>query len=330
MLQVTDGVARRRLSLEDLFEKARSHVAPTDPVADVTPIDTTRLFVCPTLTPLYYVEAYRELSPEQALRANQISALSFNELILFFEQAFAPPVLTALARARRSGASAGLAQALVQFQADERRHSQMFRRLNQQSAPAWYATSEQHVLVIPRAARAMLAPLTRHPEIFPFVIWLMLAMEEHSIEVSRRCAQVPRDRLEPQWARVYRAHLEDEVRHVQLDWHMLERFYAERSWPVRRLNAALLRFVIGHFLVAPVRTGPRVVALLVEEFPELRPVRGRMIRELRDLGRNGAYLAMMYSRSSTPLTFALFDRFPELAGMSGVLPTYTPFAGGPA
>jgi hypothetical protein len=292
-------------------------------------IDKTRLFVCPTLTPLFYTSIYAELSPVQKLRANQISALYFNELISFFETAFAPKVLEGLARAR-SGGAPELAGALRGFHEEECRHSEMFRELNRRSAPEWYAAGDMHVLVVPRVARALLEALARHPVAFPFLLWIMLAMEEHSIEVSRRCAQVPKEQIEPHWAAVYRAHLEDEVRHVQLDWHLLDRFYAERPAPVRRMNAWLLRVVMGRFFVRPERTSPRIVALLVAELPELRGLVPRLERELRSLGSHPGYLTMMYSRSVTPLTFALFDRFPELWPMQRVLFTYTPAPAGPA
>ena len=52
-------------------------------------VDQRRMFVCPTLTPLYYAAIYRELTAAQRLSYNQLSACSsFNDLILFFERSF--------------------------------------------------------------------------------------------------------------------------------------------------------------------------------------------------------------------------------------------------
>ena len=50
----------------------------------------------------------------------------------------------------------------------------------------------------------------------------------------------------------------------------------------------------------------------------------RMIGELRRLAGNAGYQHMMYSRETTPLTFDLFDAFPEFHSMRRVLLAYTP------
>jgi len=307
------GVPLERL--RGAFAKAVSR----QPVPADAVIDRSQPFLCPSVVPLHYTAASLRLTPPQALRANQISGLCFNELITFFEAAFAPAVLAAL---RRRSVPEDLAACLDHFLADEARHSQMFQRLNRLSAPGWYERGPFHVVSIPRRVRLATAALARYPGAFPAVLFLMLALEEHSIEVSRRCAAL-RAGLEPHWAAAYRAHLEDEVRHVQVDWHLIERFHAGGSWR-RRANAALVAVGIGRFLLAPSRSGARVVAHLVAEFPELRPAAADMVRELRALDGSAEYQAMMYSRETTPLTFALFDRFPEFRRMGRVLATYRP------
>src|SRR5687767_13404148 len=62
-----------------------------------TPIDRSRWFVCPTLTPLYYAPIYHDLEEPHQRRYNQLTALCFSELISFFETTFASSVLAALA-----------------------------------------------------------------------------------------------------------------------------------------------------------------------------------------------------------------------------------------
>jgi predicted metal-dependent hydrolase len=294
-----------------------------DPVASDARIDLARPFLCPTVIPLCYTASWPRLGPEQALRANQITGLCFNELITFFETAFAPAVLAAL---RRRAIPPELADCLRHFLADEARHSAMFQRLNRLSAPGWYARSPYRLVRVPRAVRAVVRLLTRHPALFPAVLWIMLALEEHSLEVSRRCAGVEAD-LEPHWARAWRAHFEDEVRHVQVDWHLIERFHAAQPPSMRRANAFLVRTGIARFLLAPSRSGLRVLSALVAEFPELRALEASLAAELVALDRSPAYQSMMYSRQATPLTFELFDRFPEFHDLSAVLAAYRPEAG---
>jgi hypothetical protein len=202
----------------DRLRRAFAKAPSGSPVADSSVIDRSRPFLCASVVPMGYTSAYQRLTPPQALRANQISGLCFNELITFFEAAFAPALLAAL---RRRRVPEDLAACLEHFLADEARHSRMFQRLNRLSAPGWYERGPFHVVHIPRRVRLAVAALARHPGAFPAVLFLMLALEEHSIEVSRRCVAA-RAGIEPHWAETYRAHLEDEVRHVQVDWHLIE------------------------------------------------------------------------------------------------------------
>jgi hypothetical protein len=288
------------------------------------PIDLSREFVCPTLTPLYYTATYSELSPAQTLRYNQLTGMCFNELIAFFEQSFATTALAALCETGPDVMPPELAGLLRTFMEEEREHWEMWQRLNRLSAPRWYEAGERHIVRIPPAVVWLLGRVARRPVRFPVVVWVMLALEEHSMEISRRCARVPEDRLEPQYAAAYRRHMEDEARHVQIDWHLLERLYASAAPGVRRMNAWLLRAVMGRFFLRPTNSAVRVVDLLIAEFPEAAPLRPRIARELKLLDRNPEYHRMMYSRTATPITFALFDHFPELRGMSEVLTDYHP------
>jgi hypothetical protein len=143
----------------------------------------------------------------------------------------------------------------------------------------------------------------------------MLLMEERSLLISKRYAAIDPELIDPQFLATYRAHVEDEVRHVQLDWHLLEQFYQGRPAWLRRLNARLLEaFLVGLFL-KPRRANVRLVNLLVAEFPDLRPMRPQLIQAVYGLVDNLGYRQMMYSLEATPISGALFDRLPEFAGL---------------
>jgi hypothetical protein len=316
--------ARRRASLERLRVAGARAPLDGDPVPEDARIDLARPFLCPTAVPLQYTSAAERLSPEQLLRANQLTGLHYNEVITYFETALAPAALAALSRATPDPA---LRECLAGFLADEARHTAMFQRLNRLSAPGWYDQAPFRFLVLPPGLRQAIALVTRRAAWFPALLWIMLAAEEHSVEVSRRSAAVASE-LEPTWAAAYRAHALDEVRHVQIDLHLVDRFHSPRGRRERRANAAVVRFVLGHLLLAPGRSGERVLAQLGREFPEARGAAAAMRSELRALGACPAYQAMMYSRETTPLTFALFDRFPEFRRMERVLSAYR--AGAPA
>lgn len=292
-----------------------------------TPVDHDRWFLCPTLTPLYYTDIYEELSEEQRRRYNQLTALCFNELIAYFESAFAAGVLAALDDARRRQPDDDLAECLVRFIAEERRHIEGWHQLNRLSEPAWYAGTDNHLIRIPVLARRVLSLMGSNPRAFPVVFWIMLALEEHGIEISRRCLKMDPQTIDPRYRMAFRDHLKDEVRHVQIDQQLIDRFYSDRPYAIRKFNAKLFGLMLGRFFLPPSHSAIRVIRRLVHEVRDLMPLEPIMIRQLRSLNTDPAYQEMMYSRKTSPKTFALMDRFPEMHPMRRVLIWYTPSPG---
>lgn len=312
----------RRRPLERLVPHATAADTSTEHFDFTTPIDLSRWFVCPTLTPLYYAPIYSQFEERHQRRYNQLTALSFSELIGYFETTFAASVLAAITKSRIRAADQPLVNCLETFVAEEERHSDWWLRLNRLSAPELYAETNRAIIRISFIARHLLRQLTSHSFAFPFVYWVMLALEERSLDISRRCMRMPTSQIEPRYLAIYRAHLSHEVRHVQIDWHLIERFYATRSAAVRRLNASMFRVAMRRFFLPPVYSAARVISQLVTEHPELKSRGPLMLQQLHHVGHHPAYQEMMYSRESTPITFALFDHFPEFHSMSRVLLSY--------
>ena len=138
----------------------------------------------------------------------------------------------------------------------------------------------------------------------------------------------PRDaytrHIEPRYRDMYEHHLRDEVRHVQMDRILIDRFYARQSAGGRRFNARLFATMISRFFLRPTRSAMTVVDRLVVERPDLAPLRQKIVDQLEAVAQNPDYHAMMYSRASTPITFELFDRFDEMRRMTRVLRSYQP------
>ena len=84
---------------------------------------------------------------------------------------------------------------------------------------------------------------------------------------------------------------------------------------MRRLNARLLEALMVGVFLKPRRANVRLVDLLVAEFPDLRPVHSRLVQAVHGLADNSGYRTMMYSAEVTPISYALFERLPEFAGM---------------
>src|SRR4051812_14361459 len=275
----------RRRPLERLAGRLHEHDESKHKFDFVTPIDRSRWYVCPTLTPLYYAPVYDELTESQQRRYNQLTALCFSELIAFFETTFIPSVLAALATSR-SAARDELVQCLQHFVAEEQEHTRWWRQLNRLSEPGLYDKAENAIVRLPAFAQLLLRQMTKRPDWFPFVFWVMLALEERSLEISRRCIQLPTDEIEPRYLAIYRTHLSDEVRHVQIDWHLIERYYAARSAAVRKLNARLFRQAIRSFFLPPTRSAVCVIEHLTHECPELKPLSNKMKRQVSAVSRD--------------------------------------------
>lgn len=295
-----------------------------DSVDWVTPIDRSRWFYCETLTPLYYTDVYSTLGRQHRLRYNQLTGIYSNELIGFLETVILRRTLDRLIARADLGLPEALRAALLRFRDDEARHAEQWRRLNRLSEPDWYASRDYRILGMSAPAAAVASLVADHPVLFPLVLWMQLAQEERSIEISRRIARAPAGEIEPRYVAVYRAHLQDEVRHVQIDWHLIEHLFARRTAAARRFNAWAFRRIVETLFLTPASASARIIRLLVEEFPELEPLKSRMLDELAALSRSDAYQAMMYSRATTPITFALFDRFPEFHRMQDRLRAYRP------
>ena len=278
--------------------------------------------MCETQTPLFYTQSYSGLTSEQRRRYNQLTGMLSNELIALLET----ELLTAALRAIESAYTpdAKLVAAVRRFRQDEKRHAEMWRRLNRLSEPAWYTAGDRCLARIPSPAIALARALARRPALFPAVLWIQLAQEERSVDLSRRSLALPPNHLEPRYRAAHQAHVQDEVRHVQVDWHLIGRFYDRPSKAIRLTTAWLFRFFVGSVLLMPVYSTTRVIRALASEFPELQALVPRMLDELRGLQSDDRYHEMMYSRRTTPITFALLDRFEEFRDVGKTLRGYQP------
>ncbi len=305
---------RNKLSIDRINRHADEHGVAVARVPLSMSIDRSRMFTCPTLSPLWHDPVFRELTASQQLRYNQLVGLMQNELICFFEQELAGNVLPSVLKGEPA-MSRELANSLQHFLEEERQHTPMFRRLNRLAEPSWYAASDYHILRLPRIFLAALRAIARRPFIFPMIFWIMLMMEERTLMISRRYAAMDPQELDPLFAATYRAHAEDEVRHVQLDWHLLEQFYQDRPTWVRKMNARLLEWMLFGLFLKPRRANVRIIGLLIEEFPELTGKRNQLVRAVHGLANNPGYRQMMYSAEATPIARSLFDRLPEFQAL---------------
>lgn len=280
------------------------------------PPDSRLFWVCPSLTPLTYTQVWSRFNASQQLRYNQLTALHFAELIAGFEAGGSRALAVLMAR---EDLSSELASKLRGFIEDEASHIARWRELLTLGDPLWRGHKPGRGLL--SSAAGMLA---RRRNLMPLLFWLMLALEEHGVEISRRCVQMPRGELDALFDAAFRDHLRDEVRHVQLDVHLIEQFYATLPAFWRRVIAWTFRQLLSRVLLAPRKASKHVITRLIAEHPELGGMKPEIVTQLVALGKDSNYQEMMYSRKSTPQLFAMFDRFPEMHAISSVLSSYEP------
>ncbi len=302
---------RKQVSLAALERHAQRHGKPWDDPALAQTPDLNRRFTADSLCPLAHAPLWPTLGERQRRRYNQLVGLYQNELTVMFETGIAATVLPRLIGDHALPAE--LRSALATFLEDERQHTAAFRALNHAAAPSWYEGGDFHILQLPAALAAGFRQITKRPGKFPFLFWMMLIMEERSLMISRRIAA--EEDVCPRWAAVFRAHLIDEVRHVQTDWHLLDRFWQTRSHLTRQANAWLLRATVLGLFLKPGRANVRLVDLLIADFPDLASRRAELVAAVRKLGGAAGYRTMMYSPESAPITCKLFGELPELRGL---------------
>ena len=285
-------------------------------------IDFSMPFFPARLTALAHVPSWHLLGNHHQLRYSQLYALYLNEQTVFFEELLATNVLPALYRhPDRIGHE--LAGDLRRFEAEERRHSGWFRKLNHQVDPSRFRLDEGSYVFIPAGARmrSVTAWFARRPFTFPCWIWLMLLQEERSIAVAKQCL-LERHLLEPTFVDLHRKHLADEVDHVEWDLELVERVWLPMPAWKRRLQARLFGVMMAEFFTAPKRSAKAVLGALIDEFPELETMEPDLHRELHDLGKSRDYHASLYSRETTPRCFKLFDELPEFETIGRYLLAY--------
>ena len=281
-------------------------------------IDSDRPFLPDALTPLAHTAIYAELGADERLRYNQLHALYVNEQILFFEQAFAEPVLSAL---EGMGASTDLEQSLRRFRQDEAAHSIMFRDLDRTLAPELYHSSAFHFIRAPRAAWKMLRAAARQPRWFPMLPWLMLMLEERALHYGREILRQA-DTIDPRVVATHARHLRDEAHHVQWDQQIIDWLWPRTERSLRRLNATLFTWLVGEFFSVPRRGAVAVIHELTRHCPALEPRRNELTRAVVALADRPEFHASLYSRRIVPQTFRRFDRWPEFAGVGRALKAY--------
>lgn len=315
--------------LETIRRRAEANAFSLDELGWERGVARDRMWFPERMTPLAHTEVYGELGEEERLTYNHFYAQAVNEQFIFLEEWFLVRVVEGVRRRKNLGVPEDLRVALDDFLAEEMKHTAMFRRLNLLADPERYAKGEFSFMRFGWAEDKLLDLMAWRPEMLVVWCWMALIFEEKTIDYYRQYQRHDRERasepLDPLHTEVHRYHAIDEVRHVQVDHHLVEHFHDRCGGVVRAINARLLARTLAGY-TRPRRTNFRIVEELGRAHPRLAARVEAMKEQLRGLFARGEWQAIAYSRRNAPQTFAQFDRHPELHRLSQVLTEYRPQA----
>lgn len=284
-------------------------------------VDFTKPFLPERLTPLYHTPLYAQLLTRQRLRYNQLHAAYFNEQTIFFESVMAQHLLRGLIKHR--GLPDKLATGLRSFITEEAEHSQMFRALNRLCWPERYINSDFHFIRLPPWTSICLRQAVARPRWFPFFLWVLLIQEERALFCAKEFLDQSNN-LEPNFVATQRRHLADEIGHIHWDEELLDWLWPNIAKWRRKMNARFFAWMMREYFTTPKRSGLRVVAELVYEFPELTILWPNLRKQMLALSEHREFNLLCYSRAVTPKTFSRFDRWPEFNSPGKALLGYEP------
>lgn len=290
-------------------------------------IDGARPFTPSHWTQLYYTPLWAELEPRHRLRYTQLYGLRTNEMIMLLERVLAQRVLPRIARLAALASRPTLRDLVLGMAREEREHDAAFAELNRRSRPDLYRRRDFVFFPPSLEVRALVAAMAWSSRWLAHPVWLLLFVEEGSLALARDMARMgERDALgpaEPHWLAVHAEHTRDERRHTLIDRLLFDACYAERGRWARRLDGWMFPNLLRAMLLPrPRGAGMRVAARLIDEFPELEPLRAPMRRAIVALGRDPRFLESLLSRRLVPRTWKLLRRCPELAALADWIPGY--------
>lgn len=284
---------------------ARERYAPPD----FSRLRQDQPFVPESFTQLYHTPLYHELDDVQRLRYNQLYGLRSNELFMLFEEGFTRRVIRRLKDAC-ANADPQLAECLDLMLEEESNHHRMFLDFNRQLLPQAYRDARGHFARPGPIEGALLALLTVRPASWPFMLWLILLLEEFSTAFSRLLIRREHaESLSAEYVRLHRLHMLDETRHVELDKVLLQRLLSALSDRRKVMNGRIFGRLLNEML-APKRSGIRVLRTLSVEFPELKAGLPAMERAVRSMSHDPGMYSLVSDAQTLPVTHNLMRLYP--------------------
>jgi hypothetical protein len=312
---------RKRLdSLQALNRRSREDAFSEHDIDWSLAVDRAKPWEPDELGALWFVPAFGLLDAEQRRRCNQLHALGVCEQFVWFEQQLICAIGNVLAA---GGLPALLDEALRHFIREEQKHIAMFWRLLEKSEPAWYRQRAPRLFVVSAPQQFAMERMSASPHVLLAWIWLAILVEERTLYLSRlhiQAANKAPGEIDALHTQVHSFHFRDEVRHYQLDQHLLSCLYDPQPRWKKRVAAFMFRQFVRSYVAAR-RTATRILSQLGQEYPALRArALPRMLVEIKDIPRNLDYHRKFFSTAAQPHTLALLAEYAEHDALWPLLP----------
>jgi hypothetical protein len=290
-------------------------------------IDSSKIFLPPEYSQLFYSPIWADLDPAHRLRYSQLFALRTNEVIMLFERFLVRAILPPMARRLEAMGLPALRQLVVEMQREEEEHDSAFVALNRASRPDLYHDSDFFFFPPSKEVRRFIATMGYAARWLAHPLWLLFLVEESSITIARDLVAIDESHehgtAETNWLAVHQEHTRDERRHTLIDRLLFESCYARRNRIARTMDGWLFERLLKA-IVFPCAggAGSRVAEQLIRDCPELAGLRSAMIREIVSLRDNPDFIASLLSQRLAPRAWKLFHRCPELNALGGWIPDY--------
>lgn len=310
-----DVTPRRELeTLEALNRKARELAYGIDALDWERPVDRTKFWSPPGISPLSHLPSFERLEERHKIRYNQLFAVGVCEQFVWFEQHLAVPVLRLLIDTSPQMPPL-LRDALEIFIEEEHKHSEMFWRMCEKAEPSFYPERQFYLFNTTKLQDMALGLMLKYPKAFLLWIWAVIFFEERTVDYCRQYWKAKRktpDLIDPSFTELHEYHFKDEGRHFQLDQHLLTWLYdPEPRWKKRMAAKMFYRLMKAY--TSPRRTSLRVLDVMEREFPELKAELSPALRaELPQLARSRSFHEMAFSRHAVGRSLELFREYPEL------------------
>ena len=274
-------------------------------------IDHSKLFIHDHLTQLYHTPLYDLLNADQRLRYNQMFAHRTTEQLMTLEATFIKKVLNKAVTTNTINSNEELVFCMKEMIEEEAVHYEMFRFLNHKTEPSLYTRNDMFFARHTPVENFLLNTLTASPGILPFLVWVILILEEFSTYISKEMISKNHAKdLEKNFVSAHREHLKDETRHVHICANILTTVCNNASVTQRYFNARLLNYFMRVY-ITPKHGGLKVINKLIEEFPELSQHKNKLNTSIYQSRYKQPIWHALFTPSAMPVSHMMFDKFSD-------------------